>query len=82
MNRVMEESLKSAREHEQRFTGLKKGGGILASGQQQLNEDLLRYEPLNPDQRLRQELEPMGLKNVGNSKFTFDTIKSMCSLLF
>jgi hypothetical protein len=35
---------------------------------QQLNEELLKYEPYNPDQRVRDGYEPVGLKNLGNSK--------------
>lgn len=29
------------------------------------------FEPLNPNQRMRDEGVPCGLKNIGNSKFNF-----------
>ena len=34
----------------------------------QLNSELIAYEPLNPEQRQRNDYEPVGLKNIGNSK--------------
>lgn len=30
--------------------------------------DLIRHEPLNPDERQRDNFFPVGLKNIGNSK--------------
>ena len=35
---------------------------------QTLNQELIKFEPLNPDQRVRVNYEPVGLKNIGNSK--------------
>lgn len=32
-----------------------------------LSEELIKFEPLNPDERQRQEDYPVGLKNIGNS---------------
>jgi len=29
---------------------------------------MLDYEPLTPDKRVREQSEPVGLKNIGNSK--------------
>jgi hypothetical protein len=48
----------------QQFQG---GGG----GSNQESEELKflkEFEPLNPDERQRNEGEPVGLKNIGNSK--------------
>jgi hypothetical protein len=36
-----------------------------------LQEDvsfLMTYEPMNPDERVRNDADPVGLKNIGNSK--------------
>jgi hypothetical protein len=65
IKRVMEESIKTAEEHHAMLTGRRLGQ---SSYTQQLNQELIRYEPLNPDQRLRKDYEPLGLKNIGNSK--------------
>ncbi len=38
--------------------------------QQMQQEDvtfLMNYEPLNPDERVRNDADPVGLKNIGNS---------------
>jgi hypothetical protein len=33
---------------------------------------LVNFEPLNPDERQRTNAEPVGLKNIGNSKLVFN----------
>ncbi len=37
--------------------------------EEQLAELIGQYEPLNAEDRQRNDREPVGLKNVGNSKF-------------
>lgn len=48
-----------------------------------LRRELINHEPLHPDERQRNDYEPTGLKNIGNSKPLFILILIIIySLLF
>ena len=73
MERVIRESMKTAEAHAQanKHTVKMQHMDHQAQAMTQLNAELIKYEPLNPDQRLRNNFEPIGLKNVGNSKIQY-----------
>ena len=39
------------------------------------------FEPINAEDRQRYEREPVGLKNIGNSKQSLNTLPFPCSML-
>eukprot|EP00347_Sterkiella_histriomuscorum_P016450 403353129 len=55
MQKAVEDSLKLAQNFQ------------ISHSNNQLNQQLINYEPLNPDQRERFQNEPVGLKNIGNT---------------
>ena len=68
LNRVKQESLKTVRQLDPKQTKVIPSS-INQVVEQQLNAELIKFEPLNPDQRMRANYEPVGLKNIGNSKY-------------
>ncbi|CDW73905.1 ubiquitin carboxyl-terminal hydrolase family protein [Stylonychia lemnae] len=59
MAQVKRDSLEQAKLEEMRYQN------------NQLNQELIKFEPLNPDQRERIGTEPVGLKNIGNSMLQY-----------